>query len=426
MARTIPLERVARYWALYLFAAPAALMVGTFAYFPAASAVYHAFFRWNGSHIEEYVGLYNFHQLLGWAPGLWLCLGLWIWLLIRVLTGKSLPRLGDGARLLALLATAVGLAAAAGGLVGPLRPLAGAEPLVIQVCAVTVAALGLRRLVDAGWAQVLGGGAMLVSFLVLFHRGMLLTGDRTLWNGFAVVFILVMANLAKMVPSVATAVVIHRLHSERWRYFYRVMFVVPMIVPAMVGLLVWKSFYDPAQGILNRVLMGSGLYDGLVRLDGLFGWDVFRAGANPSWLGDASLVIPSLIFWGFPWVGTVGVLIYLTGLAGIDQSVYEAADLDGVSWFQKFLYVELPLVMTQVRINLILMIIGTLQAYGHILVLLGDSGGPQGVAMVPGLWMFRTALTELYAGKACAIGLIIFVFILILTEVNNRYVRVEK
>ena len=426
MAYTMSLRRVAHYWTLYLFVVPAALMVGTFSYFPAVGAVYHAFFRWNGSHIEEYVGLHNFHQLLGWAPGLWICYGLWIWLLIRTLTGNALPKIGDCGPLLALLAAIIGLGAAAGWLVGPLQPLAGSESLVGKVCALTIAALLLRRRVRAGWAQLLGGGTLLLAFLVLFHQGMMLTGDRTLWNGFAVVFILVVANLVKMVPSIATAVVIHRLKSERWQYAYRVMFVVPMIVPAMVGLLVWKSFYDPAQGLLNRVLLGSGLFEGLVWLDGLLGWDVFQAGSNPSWLGDASLVIPSLIFWGFPWVGTVGVLIYMTGLAGIDDSVYEAADIDGVSWFQKFLYVELPLVMTQVRINLILMIIGTLQAYGHILVLLGDSGGPQGVAMIPGLWMFRTAFTELYAGKACAIGLVIFVFILILTEINNRYVRVDK
>ena len=51
------------------------------------------------------------------------------------------------------------------------------------------------------------------------------------------------------------------LRSERWQYAYRVMFVVPMIVPAMVGLLVWKSFFDPAQGILNRMLFGSGIFN---------------------------------------------------------------------------------------------------------------------------------------------------------------------
>jgi raffinose/stachyose/melibiose transport system permease protein len=164
----------------------------------------------------------------------------------------------------------------------------------------------------------------------------------------------------------------------------------------------------------------------MVWFDGLVGWGVFHAGSSPSWLGDASLVIPSLIFWGFPWVGTVGVLIYLTGLAGIDESVYEAADIAGASSLQKFTYIEFPLILTQVRINLVLMIIATLQTYGQILILLGDSGGPQGVALVPGLYMFRSAFVELYAGKACAIGLIVFFFILILTEINNRFVRVEK
>jgi raffinose/stachyose/melibiose transport system permease protein len=106
--------------------------------------------------------------------------------------------------------------------------------------------------------------------------------------------------------------------------------------------------------------------------------------------------------------------------------VYEAADLDGVNAFQKFLHVEFPLIMTQVRINLVLLIIGTLQMYGFILILFGIEGGPNGKLMVPGLYMFRNAFTEGYAGYACAIGLILFVFILLLTEINNRFVRVEK
>lgn len=427
MARTIPLRVVGRYWALYLFAAPAVLMVATFAYFPASSAIYHAFFRWNGSYIEEFVGLYNFHQLFGWEPGLWLLLGLWMWLTAAALTGRRAPWPGGADASLAVLAAAVGLLWFT-GIGSPLQAVALEEagPWLGTVAVTVVLSVALRRTVAESWAQGLGGAGLLLAFLWLFYSTMRVSGDQTLWSGFGVTFILVVANLVKMVPSIVTAVVIHRLRSESWGYAYKVLFVVPMIVPAMVGLLVWKSFYDPAQGILNRLLFGTGLIDALVWMDGLFGWEVFRAGANPSWLGDAALVIPSLIFWGFPWVGTVGVLIYLTGLAGIDESVYEAADMDGVSWLQKFVYIEFPLLMTQVRINLILMIIGTLQAYGHILVLLGDTGGPKGVALVPGLYMFRTAFTELYAGKACAIGLVIFVFILILTEINNRYVRVEK
>lgn len=428
MAKHIGMRRLASYWRLYLFALPAAALVVVFSYFPAASAIYYAFFRWNGSYVKEFVGLYNFHQLLGWSPFLWLVMAVWVVLMMAVLVGRPLW-LARGAPW-----GLVGLV----GLVG-IALFAAAEPSTVlhmtagqawawysQALWATLIGVAVHQVFRKGWSQWLQGICILYGFLWFFYQSMMETGDQTLWSGFGVIFILVLANLVKMVPSIVTAVFIHRLKSDRWQYIYRVLFVVPMIVPAMVGLLVWKSFYDPMQGILNRILLGTGFLDVLVWVDGLLGWDVFHAGTNPSWLGDASLVIPSLIFWGFPWVGTVGVLIYLTGLASIDESVYEAADLDNASTLQKFFHIELPLILTQVRINLVLMIIGTLQTYGQILILLGDSGGPRGVALVPGLYMFRSAFVELYAGKACAIGLIVFFFILILTEINNRFVRVEK
>lgn len=250
--------------------------------------------------------------------------------------------------------------------------------------------------------------------------------DPTLWYGFQVIAILVGANLVRMIPSIATAVVIHRLSSEKAAYLYKVLFVIPMIIPWMVSLLIWKFFFDPTIGVLNTFLHYTGLMNLLVWMDGLFGMGAFEAGVNPVWLGDTKLVIPALILWGFPWVGVVSVLIYLAGLQEIDQTVFEAANLDGVTSLQKFQYIELPLIMTQVRINLVLMIIFTLQDFGLILILLGDAGGPNGVAMVPGLYMFRSAFVDGRAGYACAIGFIIFIFILILTEINNRLVRVEK
>ena len=95
------------------------------------------------------------------------------------------------------------------------------------------------------------------------------------------------------------------------------------------------------------------------------------------------LVIPSLIIWGFPWVGTVGVLIYLAGLQQISKDIYEAAEIDGVSSLGKAFQIELPLMMTQVRINLIFMTIGTLNDYGLVLLLLGRNGGPDSVGMTP-------------------------------------------
>lgn len=250
--------------------------------------------------------------------------------------------------------------------------------------------------------------------------------DPTLWYGFQVVMILILANLVRMIPSIATAVAIHRLRSNGAAYLYKVLFVVPMIIPWMVTLLIWKFFLDPSIGVLNTFLHGTGLMSLLVWADGLLGIGAFRDGVNPVWLGDTKLVLPALILWGFPWVGVVSVLIYIAGLQEISTGVLDAAAIDGVSSWQKFRHIELPLIMTQVRINLVLMIISTLQDFGLVLILLGDAGGPNGVALVPGLYMFRTAFIDGRAGYACAIGFILFVFILVLTEINNRFVRVDK
>ena len=270
-------------------------------------------------------------------------------------------------------------------------------------------------------AQALSAMALVIWALAAYAGG-----DRTLWQGFAVTIVLIAANIVKMIPSIATAVVIHRLRSEKANYWYRVLFVVPMIIPGMVTLLIWKFFFEPS-GVFNLLLRRSGILGLLVHLDRWLDWGgAFQAGANPVWLGSPQLVLPAMILWGFPWVGVVGVLIYLAGLQSIDQSVYEAADLDGISPFGKFVHIELPLILTQVRINLVLMIIGTLQSYAFILILFGDAGGPNGRLMVPGLYMFRSAFIERYVGYACGIGLVLFFFILILTEINNRFLRVEK
>ncbi len=302
-------------WKLYLFIVPSLVAVGLFSYFPAASAIYHSFFRWSGGDVKEFVGFGNFVAVLQ---------------------------------------------------------------------------------------------------------------DHVFWNSFITIGILVIANVFKMIPSIFLAVLIHRLTSDRWQYWYRVLVVLPMIVPGLVTLFIWKFFYDPNFGVLNKVLDATGLKTVLVHIDNLFRWGIFQEGVPIAWLGEPSLIIPSLIIWGFPWIGAVGVLIFLAGLQSIGTEVYEAADLDGVTPFQKFLHIELPLITTQVRLMFVLMIIGTLQGFGLQFLLLGEEGGPGGKGMVPGLWMFNRAFLAGEFGYACALGLFLFVFILALTMINNKYVRVDK
>ncbi len=251
-------------------------------------------------------------------------------------------------------------------------------------------------------------------------------GDTVFWGSFATISVLAIANVFKMIPSIFLAVLIHRLSSERWQYWYRVLVVLPMIVPSLVTLFIWKFFYDPNFGILNQFLDATGIKTLLVGLDHFFHWDIFFQNVPVAWLGESALVIPALILWGFPWIGSVSVLVFLVGLQSIGSQIYEAAELDGVSSFQKFLYIEFPLIMTQVRVTLVLLIIGTLQSYGLQFLLLGENGGPGGRGMVPGLWMFNRAFIAGEFGYACALGLCLFVIILLLTSLNNKYVRVDK
>ncbi len=128
--------------------------------------------------------------------------------------------------------------------------------------------------------------------------------DDIFWKSFQLTFILLLANLAKMWPSIFTAVVMHRVRSERWQYIYRVLFVIPMIIPAVVGLLVWKSFYDPMTGVFNKVLTGTGLIYVLRWADG----------ALPALAQHAAPFLKAIaLVFGNPWgLVLVGVMI-MTG-----------------------------------------------------------------------------------------------------------------
>jgi raffinose/stachyose/melibiose transport system permease protein len=235
--------------------------------------------------------------------------------------------------------------------------------------------------------------------------------DPRLWKSFMVVAIFIVANVIKLIPSIIVALLIFHLKSEKHQYLYRVLFVVPMIIPAIVYMLLWQFFYEPNIGLLNKVLISVGLVD---------------PNLPPMWLADPKLVIISLIFMGFPWVGVVSVLIFLAGLQSIPTSVYEAASLEGCGPIRRCFTIEIPLIMSQVRLSLVLMIIGTLKGFEQILIMCNEFGGPDGMANVPGLYMFRMAFMEGRVGYACTLGMLLFAVILILTIINDKYIRVDK
>jgi ABC-type glycerol-3-phosphate transport system permease component len=235
-------------------------------------------------------------------------------------------------------------------------------------------------------------------------------------------------NIVKMIPALAVAVCIHRVASPRMQFFYRILFVIPMVIPGLVVVLIWRSFFfEATAGYLNQFLNATGLQSLLVYLDVHLQWGgLFKAGSNPAWLGDPHLILAACIIWGFPWVGSFAILTYLAKLQGIDRHVYEAAEIDGVNWWTKFTRIELPLIMGSIYLLLVFVIIDTIKDAGMILALAGLEGGPGGVVTVPALFMIRKAFLEQQMGYACAVGIILTAVVMALQKSSTLMLKWEE
>lgn len=229
--------------------------------------------------------------------------------------------------------------------------------------------------------------------------------DPTLIPSFVNMGILTVISVAiVMTVPLIIAKLIFSLSSERARYLYRVLFLIPIVVPGIAGTLIWRGMIYGDTGLVNESLR-------------LVGLGQYAAG----WLSDPSTALWAVAMIGFPFAGGINILIYYAGLASIDESVHDASSLDGATGLQRFFRMEVPLVLSQVKLLVILSIIGNVQAFEGMFVL--TRGGPGFKTMLPGLWMYFNAFSFQRMGYACAIGVMLFFLILVLTIINLRYFR---
>ncbi|MYJ66138.1 MAG: sugar ABC transporter permease [Acidimicrobiales bacterium] len=200
------------------------------------------------------------------------------------------------------------------------------------------------------------------------------------------------------------AELIFAIRSATTKEFYRFLVVLPMLVPQIVAMLLWSHIYDPGLGPLNDFLEAVGL-DILAR----------------DWLGDPKTALYAIMAVNFPWVASIGTLIFLGGLSQISSSVFDSCLLDGCSWLRGVVSMDLPLVMGQVRLLVILAMLGATQSFQIILVL--TRGGPGYVTSVPGMTMYTRAFNTGQFGYASAIGLLLFILGLALIFLINKTLR---
>ena len=238
----------------------------------------------------------------------------------------------------------------------------------------------------------------LENFAALFQDATLGIGVR---NVVEIVLATVLKNLT--VPLLVAELIFH-LRSPRLHYWLRTLFVVPMVMPAIAVILLWVQIYDPNIGLFNQILGGAGLQS-----------------LQHAWLGDPLTALPAIIFVGFPWVHVLPFLILLGGLMSIPQELYDAATVDGARWTARFLQIELPMLVGQIKLLVVLSVIDGFQGFYNILVMTG--GGPFTSTTVPALEMYYAAFQDSKYGYACAIAFALFLVILLITVVNMTFLK---
>jgi len=226
---------------------------------------------------------------------------------------------------------------------------------------------------------------------------------ESVWN---MLYLLIVGLICGNVMSIIAAALVVNLKNAKLSGFFRYMFILPMVVPGVVVLLLWKSLMDPLTGLFNLILQSLGLPH------------------DYGWLGDPSMALNSMILIGFPWVAGMGFLIYLAGFQSISQEVLEAAEVEGAVGIRRFLRIELPLITGQIKLMIVLGIIGGLQGFGTQLVL--TKGGPGSATAVPGWLMYEQAFSFSNFGYASMIGFVIFVVILLITFINMKFIKADQ
>ncbi|MGI8550986.1 MAG: carbohydrate ABC transporter permease, partial [Dehalococcoidia bacterium] len=179
---------------------------------------------------------------------------------------------------------------------------------------------------------------------------------------------------------------------------FRTLYFLPSLTPIVASALLWGWIFQPQFGMLNYLLSFVGL-------------------KGPAWLQSTEWAMPALIIMAL-WGGLGGgrMIIFIAGLQGIPQELYEAASMDGAGTLSRFLNVTLPLLTPTIFFNLVLGIIGSFSVFSVAYVATG--GGPADATYFYVFHIFNRAFKDLDMGYAAALAWIFFLVLLVFTLIQ--------
>jgi len=205
------------------------------------------------------------------------------------------------------------------------------------------------------------------------------------------VFFTVISVPLSTVVSIAIAMLLNM--KVRGLTIYRTIFYLPSVVPLVASSILWLWLFNPSFGLL----------DSFLRLVGL---------PAPGWLYSEAAVKPALILMGL-WSIGAAIVIYLAGLQGVPQELYEAASLEGANNWQRTWHVTLPMISPVILFNVTLGLIGSFQYFTQAYVM--TQGGPNNASLFFALYLYQQAFQYLHLGYGAAMAWLLFVLILLVT-----------
>ena len=225
-----------------------------------------------------------------------------------------------------------------------------------------------------------------------------LVDDELVWQSLKVTFL----YAAGAIPlEVITAFLVALLMNLPIRGIaaFRTIYYLPAVISGVPVALLWMWILNPEFGVLNNLL-------GYVGIKG------------PAWLFSTEWVIPAFILMSL-WKIGAPMIVYLAGLQGIPQHLYEAAEIDGAGMLTRFWHVTVPMVSPVILFNAVMSVIGSFQIFTPAFVM--TQGGPANASLVYVLYLYNNAFKFFRMGYAATLAWLLFFVVLALTLLVLRW-----
>ena len=203
-----------------------------------------------------------------------------------------------------------------------------------------------------------------------------------------------------LVFSLALALLINKKTGMMTK-FYRVALFLPSITSTVAISMVWIWIFNPDMGIMNNILYALGVQN------------------PPMWLSDPKWSKPALVIMRVWQMGGYYMLMFLTGLKTIPENLYEAANMDGATPWQKLTKITLPMLANTTFIVVIMLVIEAFNMFESIFIM--TQGGPVGSTSTIMYYIYEQGFMNYNMGYASALAWIFFALIMIVTIIQYRF-----